>query len=79
MKQHGLYRPEMRRRFWIAGIVVLMLTILAESLIELHTEFPIADWFGFNAVYGFMSCVAMIIIAKLLGVFIKRRDDYYDQ
>ena len=34
---------------------------------------------GFNAVYGFLSCVAMVLFARVLGWLVKRPDDYYER
>jgi hypothetical protein len=33
---------------------------------------------GFFAWYGFVTCAAMVVGAKVLGIFLKRPDDYYD-
>ena len=78
MKQHWLYRPGSARKLWIAGAVILALTIVAEPFISLHPHFSIEALFSFHAIYGFISCVVMIVFAKLLGFLIKRKDDYYD-
>ncbi len=40
--------------------------------------FGLDGWFGFSAAYGLLTCVAMIIVAKVLGIFLKRRDSYYE-
>jgi hypothetical protein len=32
----------------------------------------------FFAVYGFISCVSLIFIAKALRLLVKRKEDYYD-
>ncbi len=78
MKQHWLYRPGSSRKLWIAGCIILGLTILAEPFIDLHPHFSIEGLFSFHAVFGFISCVAMVIFAKWLGYLVKRKDDYYD-
>jgi hypothetical protein len=78
MKQHWLYLPATRRKLWIAGIAVLVLTVIAELFIHPHAYFLIAEFFGFFAVYGFLSCVILVVIANLLGWLLKRKDDYYD-
>jgi len=78
MKQHWLYRSGTPRKLWIAGIIILLLTIVAEPFISLHPHFSIEDLFSFYALFGFISCIAMIVVAKLLGVLVKRKDDYYD-
>jgi len=39
----------------------------------------IDGWFGFHAVYGLLACVAMVLFAKFLGIYLKRGEDYYDR
>ncbi len=77
-KTHWLYQVQNRKKIWIAGCLVLAINVLLEVFIHLHASFRLTDFFGFNALFGFFSCVAMIVFAKLLGLLIKRRDDYYD-
>ena len=67
----------MIRRLWQAFIAILVLTVLAQGAIESQPHFAAEGWFGFNALYGFLACAALILIAKGLGVLLKRRDDYY--
>ena len=75
---HWLRRPATIRRLWWALFTILALTVIAEFSIHHHTVFGIDGSFGFNAWYGFATCVAMVLGAKLLGFVIKRRDNYYD-
>ncbi len=35
-------------------------------------------FFRFHAWYGLVTCVAMVLVAKGLALFLKRRDSYYD-
>jgi hypothetical protein len=58
-------------------IGVLAATVLAQLAVELHPHFAPERLFGFNALYGFLACAALILLAKGLGLFIKRKDDYY--
>lgn len=78
MQPHWLTRPATIRILWIALYVVLALTVLAELVYPVEGHFGIDGSFGFNAWYGFAVCAAMILVAKLLGVWLKRRDTYYD-
>ena len=78
MKKHWLYREENRSKLWKVSALILVLTIIAEFFIHLHVYFTVADFPGFQAIYGFLACVGMVIFARLLGYLIKRRDDYYD-
>ena len=43
-----------------------------------HSAFPWSHVAGFFAVFGFIGCVAIIILSKLLGRFwLQREEDYY--
>ncbi len=75
---HWLTRPATVRKLWIGGGAVLLLTVLLQLLIPVKGYFGIDSWFGFGAGFGFLSCVLMVIAAKLLGAILKRPDDYYD-
>jgi len=62
---------------WRIFLAVLALSVLAQLLIEAHAHFAFEGLFGFNALYGFLACAALILVAKGLGLFLKRKDDYY--
>lgn len=75
---HWLVRPgTIRWLWWIFG-AVLALTVAAQLYIHVHAYFGVDGWFGFSAGFGFLSCVAMVVFAKLLGVLVKRPEDYYE-
>ena len=76
---HWLTRPRTIRILWIVFIAVLAVTVLLDLVIEHHPIFGLDGTFGFGAWFGFFSCVAMILGAKALGVFLKRPDSYYDR
>jgi hypothetical protein len=63
---------------WRLFIAVLALTVAAELLIETHPHFAVERLFAFNALYGFLACAALILVAKGIGRFVKRPDTYYD-
>lgn len=76
---HWLVQPKtIRRLWWIFGII-LALTVAAQIFIHVHAYFTVDAWPGFYAGYGFLSCVAMVLFAKVLGWVLKRPDDYYDE
>jgi hypothetical protein len=76
---HWLTRPSTLKLLWIVFIAVLALTVTAESWFPGEPHFEIERLFGFNALYGFLVCAAMIVLAKGLGVLLKRRDTYYEE
>jgi hypothetical protein len=63
---------------WKAFIGALALTVAAQFFIESHPHFALEGLFAWNALYGFLACAALILLARALGVLLKRRDDYYD-
>lgn len=76
-RRHWLYRPENIRKLWFWGLGILALSVLAQLVFAVHGHFGFDGWFGFNAAYGFLGCMAMVLFARLLGVFVKRPDTYY--
>lgn len=75
--KHWLLRSENIRKLWLVFIAILLLTLIADLFVHQHQYFGIEDSFGFYAWYGFVTCVVMILLAKLLGVFLKRPENYY--
>jgi hypothetical protein len=76
--RHWLSEPQNVRLLWRVFVVVLALTVLAELAITLHARFGVDGLFGFHAAYGFLACLAMILVARALGVLLKRPDRYYE-
>lgn len=52
--------------------------VLLDLFYHKHAHFAFENWFGFYAGYGFFMCVALVLIAKWMRVFLKRNEDYYD-
>lgn len=76
---HWLVRPQTIRWLWIGFSVVLALTVLAQFLIKVKGYVGVDGWMGFGAVFGFLSCVAMVLFAKALGFVLKRDETYYKE
>ena len=74
---HFLTRPRTIRGLWWMFAAVLALTVLAQLVFPVKGYFTVDSWFGFGAVFGFLSCLLMVLFAKALGVFLKRPNDYY--
>lgn len=71
------------KRIWIIFVAALILSIVADFLLqggEGHGEFAWSRILGFFAVFGFISCVAIVIISKYLGHhWLQRKENYYDR
>lgn len=72
-----LARPSSIRLMWRVFWAVLALTVAAQIVIEIKGYFGIDGWFAFGAIYGFLSCLAMVLFAKGLGYLLKRDENYY--
>ncbi len=74
---HWLARPTTIKLLWRVFAAVLALTVLAQVFINVKGYFSVDGWFAFGAVFGFLSCLAMVLVAKGLGFFLKRDENYY--
>jgi hypothetical protein len=74
---HWLVREETIRWLWVGSAIGLTFLVTLDLVIEHHPHFGVDGWFGFGAWFGFLSCGGLIAFAKLLGVFLKRPDEYY--
>lgn len=74
---HWLTRPRTVRGLWLTLACLLCASVIAGLMIEQHAHFGIEASPGFYAWFGFAACVAMVLFAKLLGIFLKRPEDYY--
>lgn len=63
-----------------AMLALMALLVIADLLIPTgYGRFPWDTIGGFGALYGFLSCVLIIVVSKLLGyAFLYRPEDYYD-
>ena len=77
MQDHWLARPETIRKLWIGFVVVLVLTVLADAFVSHDPHLVVDGTFGFAAWFGFVACIGLILVAKAIGFFLKRPDDYY--
>jgi hypothetical protein len=70
------------KRWFYAGLVIVA---VAEIILPLvfrggESHFWFEDVPGWGSIYGFVSCVAIVIVSKLIGkLWLMRREDYYDR
>lgn len=63
--------------YWLCGACAL--AFMADFLFEKHGYFSWEHWTGFHGVYGFISCVGLVLAAKQMRRLVKRSEDYYDR
>ena len=72
-----LARPSTIRLLWRVFAVVLAVAVAAQLLFKVKGYFVVDGWLSFGAVFGFLSCVAMVLVAKVLGWVLKRDENFY--
>ena len=50
-----------------------------DLVVHRHVSHPWEAMFGFYAVYGFVACVLLVLLAKEMRRLLIRREDYYDE
>ena len=64
---------------WIMFGILVFLVILDVIIPAAYERFPWDGIGGFGAVYGFISCVLIIVVSKALGyALLYRPEDYFD-
>ena len=74
---HPLYDSRNRRWLKQLGIVLALLTLIAELFVSMHGYFSFADVFGFYGVSGLVATFLITIVALILRVILQRPEDYY--
>lgn len=70
---------ENRKLLWKLLYGTCALTVVAEFFVHTEPHFGFDGFTGFSALLGFVSCAALIILAKALGLALKKKEDYYDK
>ena len=63
-----------RKYFYISLVALLII----DFFVHKHTHFSWENAPCFYAVYGFIACVSLIFVAKLLRLLVKREEGYYE-
>ena len=72
-----LARPSTIHLLWRVFGVMLALVVAAQLLFPVKGSFGVDGWLAFGAVFGFLSCLGMVLLAKALGSVAKRDENYY--
>ncbi|MGE4635851.1 MAG: hypothetical protein AAEI92_10885 [Arenicellales bacterium] len=78
-KIHIFDKPQNVRRVLWALVAVCIVTIGADFVYHRHIVHPWEGVWGFYAIYGFVACVVLVLVAKELRKLLMRAEDYYDR
>ena len=59
--------------------IVCGLLLVIDVFVPKHGPFAIEHIYGFYGIFGFLACVALVLIAKQLRRVLMRPEDYYDR
>ena len=76
-KKHLFDDPRNVRLVVRALLVACVLLVGMDLVIHRHTEHPWEEMFSFYAVYGFVACVLLVLLAKEMRKLVMRDERYY--
>jgi len=59
--------------------IICVLLVLADFIIHRHIGLPWEEIPAFYALYGFVACVVLVVIAKEMRKIVMRKENYYDE
>ncbi len=77
-KKHVFDNPRNVKLVVCGLFAICGLSVVAEFFVHRHMDHPWESLFNFYSIYGFVACVMLVLIAKMLRYFIMRKENYYD-
>ena len=77
-KKYLLDNPQNVKRllYFLYGCCALL--FILDFVIPRHTTHSWENLWGFYAIFGFVACVILVLVAKWMRIFLMRPEDYYD-
>lgn len=72
-------KPENISKMLKVFYVVCALLVVADFIVHRHIYHDWENLPAFYALYGFVGCVILVLIAKEMRKFLMRGEDYYDE
>ena len=66
-----------RRALW-ALLATCGFLLIADFIFHRHVVHPWEALWGFYALFGFVACVVLVLVAKGMRKYLMRKEDYYD-
>ncbi len=71
-------KPENIKRVLYVFYTLCVILVLADFIIHRHIGLVWENIPAFYAIYGFVACVALVVVAKLIRKVVMRKEDYYN-
>ena len=72
-------KPKNVRRLLNIFYMLCVILVIADFILHRHIGFTWENIPAFYALYGFVACVALVVIAKKIRIVVMRKEDYYDE
>lgn len=72
-------KPENISKMLKVFYVICVLLVVADLIVHRHIYHDWENLPAFYAIYGFIGCVILVLIAKEMRKFLMRGEDYYDE
>lgn len=77
-KSHIWDKPGNVQRLLNVFYALCVILVLLDLVVHRHIAHPWERLFGFHALYGFVACWSLVVVAKLMRKVLMRAEDYYD-
>lgn len=71
-------KPRNVKRLLRGFYIICVLLVIADFVLHRHIVLAWEKLPAFYAIYGFIACVVLVLIAKQMRKVLMRREDYYD-
>lgn len=78
-KEHLFDKPENVERLLKGFYAICILLVIADFVVHRHISLSWEKIPAFYALYGFVACVVLVVIANGMRKVIMRKEDYYDE
>ena len=77
-KKHLFDNPKNVKLVIRALYISCFVLFAMDLVIHRHTVHPWESFIGFYAIYGFLACVILVLLARELRKLVMRDEDYYE-
>jgi len=77
-KPHIFDNPRNVSRLLLGLYIICLGLFIADFIVHRHVIHAWEHFPGFYAIYGFVACVILVFIAKIMRKALMRKEDYYD-
>lgn len=72
-------KPENIKKMLKVFYVICVLLVVADFIVHRHIYHDWENIPAFYALYGFIGCVVLVVVAKEMRKYLMRKEDYYDE